>query len=308
MKIKIIRLISTLLLLLCAPAEAKLNVITSITDLQNLVAIIGGDHVLVESIARGTQDPHFVDAKPSFMSKVSRADLVVCIGLGLEDAWLNSVLSGARNPKVKIGSPGYLAIGPKLHPGEIPEGAALSRREGDVHPEGNPHVTLDPHRMAEAAQFLAERLSALDAPNANQYRTNAKGFSDRMNSRLGEWKKRISKTGVKRVVTYHKTLDYFIESMGLELLTVLEPKPGISPSVNHLSEVMSVMKAKNTNLILIENFFNPDIAKKLRELNPAIQVAVVPVSVEGEAKIKTLDDLYENLVSTIETLSQGIKR
>jgi zinc/manganese transport system substrate-binding protein len=162
--------------------------------------------------------------------------------------------------------------------------------------------------MAEAAPLLAERLSELDPPHASQYKTNAKAFSNRMNTRVQEWKKRISQTGIKRVVTYHKTLDYFIESMGLELLTVLEPKPGISPSVNHLSEVMNVMKAKNTNLILIENFFNPDIAKKLRELNSSIQVAVVPVSIEGESRIKTLDDLYENLVSTIENLSRGGKK
>jgi ABC-type Zn uptake system ZnuABC Zn-binding protein ZnuA len=287
------------------PAHAKLNVVTSVTDLKYLVQKVGKDLVEVESIGRGTQDPHFVDAKPSFMTKVSRSDLVVCIGLGLEDAWLNNVISGARNPKVRIGSSGYLAVGPKLHPEEIPEGAALSRSEGDVHPEGNPHVTLDPVRAAEAANLIAAKLAELDPSHSSAYLSNGKEYSEQLKKKAAEWKKRISLTGPKRVVTYHKTLDYFLRSMGIELLTVLEPKPGIEPSVNHLSEVIQVMKGKNVNVVLIENYFNPNVAGKLKELNGLVLAEVVPVSVEGAESIKSLEDLYENLVSTLERMSKG---
>jgi hypothetical protein len=300
-------LIGILSTLISVQAEAKLNVITSVTDLRNLAQMVGKDLVTAESIARGTQDPHFVDAKPSFMAKVSHADLVVCIGLGLEDAWLNNVISGARNPRVRIGSSGYLAVGPKLNPVEIPEGAALSRSEGDVHPEGNPHVTLDPRRMAAAAKLLADKFSELDPANATQYEKNGKEVADRLNKKATEWQKRIEKSGLKSVVTYHKTLDYFLQSMGIKLLTVLEPKPGIEPSVNHLAEVMGVMKAKNVTVVLIENFFNPNVANKLKELNPLVKVALVPVSVEGEEKVKSLDDLYESLVATLETFAGGKK-
>ena len=284
-------------------ADASLRVVTSITDLKNLVEMVGKDQVSVESIGRGTQDPHFIDAKPSYMAKVSRADLVVCIGLGLEDAWLNSVSSGARNPSVNPGQKGYLALGPKLRPEEIPQGALLSRSQGDVHPEGNPHVTLDPMRMADAAKLVATKLSELDPGNSARYRANAEEIATRLAKKSVIWAERVRKTGIKEVVTYHRTLDYFLKAMHLSLLTTLEPKPGIPPSVNHLSEVMSEMTARKATVVLIENFFNPDVAMKLGELNPAIRVSVVPVSVEGDAQVRSLDEVYENLVSTLERLS-----
>ena len=294
----------SLILLAAAPAQAKLTVMATVTDLRSLVQLVGKDNVSVESIAKGTQDPHFIDAKPSYMSKVSHADLVVAIGLGLEDAWLNNVLSGARNPKVKRGATGFLAVGPMLDPEEIPTGSAVSRSEGDVHPEGNPHVTIDPIRMAKAALLIGEKLSELDPAHKADYAKNAKEVSDRLTSKTAEWKKRIEKTGLKKVVTYHKTLDYFLKRMGIELATVLEPKPGIEPSVGHLSEVVNVMKDKSANTVLIENFFNPDVAHKLKELNPAVKVAVVPVSVDGEPAIKDIFELYETLVTTIEKLQR----
>jgi zinc/manganese transport system substrate-binding protein len=297
--------VAIIITLFPALAQAKLNVITSVTDLRTVVEAVGKDFVEASSIAKGTQDPHFIDAKPSYMTKMSHADLVVCIGLGLEDAWLNSVISGSRNPKVKIGSTGYLAVGPELNPEEIPEGAKLSRSEGDVHPEGNPHVTVDPIRVAKAAILIGARLGELDPAHAAEYTKNAKAFSDHLTAKNVEWKKRIEKTGLKRVVTYHKTLDYFLSRMGVELTTVLEPKPGIEPSVNHLSEVMGVMKTKNAEVVLIENYFNPDVAHKLKELNANVKVAVVPVSVEGDEKIKTNEQLFESLVTIIENLMKG---
>lgn len=304
MKNKSYPLLVSMLILASVPAQAKLVVMTSVTDLRSLVQLVGKDNVSVESIAKGTQDPHFIDAKPSYMSKVSRADLVVAIGLGLEDAWLNNVLSGARNPKVKRGALGFLAVGPMLDPEEIPTGSAVSRSEGDVHPEGNPHVTIDPVRMAKAALLIGEKLSELDPAHKADYDKNAKDVSDRLTTKAAEWKKRIEKTGLKKVVTYHKTLDYFLKRMGIELATVLEPKPGIEPSVGHLSEVINVMKNKGANTVLIENFFNPDVANKLKELNPAVKVAVVPVSVDGEPGIKDIFELYETLVTTIEKLQK----
>jgi zinc/manganese transport system substrate-binding protein len=287
------------------PAQASVKVVTSVTDLKYLVQVIGKDKVEVESIGKGTQDPHFIDAKPSFMTRVSRADLVVCIGLGLEDAWLNSVIEGARNPAVRVNAKGYLAVGPKLKPEEIPQGAALSRSQGDVHPEGNPHVLLDPKRFGEAGLEIAKKLSELDVPNEAFYTKNAQAYANALEQKTTRWKARVLKTGIKRAVTYHRTLDYFLNRMGLELLTVLEPKPGIAPSVNHLSEVIETMKQKDTRLVLVENFFNPDVARKVKELNPAAKVGYVPVSVEGAPEMTSMDAVYENLVQTIESSAQG---
>ena len=293
------------ILITATPSLAALKVVTSVTDLKFLVQTIGKDKVEVESIGRGTQDPHFIDAKPSFMTRVARADLVVCIGLGLEDAWLNSVIEGARNPAVRINAKGYLAVGPKLKPEEIPQGAALSRSQGDVHPEGNPHVLLDPKRYAEAGTEIAKKLSELDPKNEGYYTKNAETYAKSLDQKTTEWKVRVKKTGIKRAVTYHRTLDYFLTRMGIELLTVLEPKPGIAPSVNHLSSVMEAMKQKETRLVLVENFFNPDIANKVKELYPESKVGFVPVSVEGSPDMTTMDAVYENLVKTIESGTQG---
>ncbi len=291
-------------LLVCVQANAKLNVITTVTDLKSLVELVGKENVEVQSIAKGTQDAHFIDAKPSYMTKMAHADLVVAIGLGLEDAWLNNVLKGARNPKVNRGNAGFLAIGPSLDPDEIPEGTAVSRSEGDVHPEGNPHVTVDPVRMAKAAELIGAKLAELNPAHKDQYTMNAKDLAAKLNSKAEECKKRIAKIGLKNVVTYHKTLDYFWKRMGVTLATVLEPKPGIEPSVSHLNEVIGVMKSKNAHVVIIENYFNPDVANKLKELNPLVKVAVVPVAVEGDDKVKSSIDLYESLTSTLEKLQR----
>ena len=281
-------------------AQAKLKVVTSITDLRSLVESVGKDNVEVQSIAKGTQDPHFLDAKPSYMTRLSDADLLISIGLELEAAWLDNVVRGARNPKVNAGTKGNLAIGKLLSPEEVPVGSALSRKEGDVHPEGNPHLTLDPLRMGKAAGIVAERLSELDPAHKTAYASSAEDFKKEAEMKGLAWKKRIQATGITKVVTYHQTLDYFLKAMGLELAGVLEPKPGIAPSVAHLSEVIETMKSKNVNVVLIENYFDPTVAGKLKELDPKVKVAVVPVSVEGDAKIKNLFDLYEGLVSVIE--------
>jgi ABC-type Zn uptake system ZnuABC Zn-binding protein ZnuA len=289
-----------LMVLLSTPAWAKLKVVTSITDLKSLAESVGKEFVEVQTIAKGTQDPHFLDAKPSYMTRVTNADLVIAIGLGLEDAWLNNVLRGARNPRVDRGGSGFLAVGPLLDPEEIPTGDALSRSQGDVHPEGNPHVTLDPIRMGKAAGLVAAKLKELDPAHSAAYQANADAFKKEMDRKTDAWKKRVEKTGIKKVVTYHKTLNYFIKRMGMTQAAVLEPKPGIAPSVSHLSWVIETMKSQNANVVWIENYFDPTIAGKLRELNPGVKVTVVPVSVEGDPAMKSLTDVYENLVVTLE--------
>jgi len=295
------QLLVLLMILSASRAQAALKVVASVTDLKSLVQLVGKDQVEVESIGKGTQDPHFIDAKPSFMTRVAKANLVVCIGLGLEDAWLNSVIEGARNPDVRMNAKGYLAVGPKLGPEQIPQGSALSRSQGDVHPEGNPHLLLDPKRYGEAATLVASKLAELDPAHAEFFFKNADGFRKSLEQKTASWKARVVKSGVKRAVTYHRTLDYFLKRMGIELLTVLEPKPGIAPSVNHLSTVIEKMKANGTRLVLVENFFNPDVARKVKELYPEAEVRLVPVSVEGAPEMPAMESVFENLVKAIET-------
>lgn len=289
----------TLLFLFPAFAQAKLNVVTTITDLGAIAREVGGDAVSVDSIAKGTQDPHFIEAKPSYMVKVSKADLLVAVGLELEVGWVPSLIQGARNPKVKSGERGYLEIGPSIEPLEVPAGK-ISRADGDVHPDGNPHFYLDPIRLGKTAKLIAARLGELDPAHAAEFTKRADSFAARMTAKTEAWKKRLAKTGVKKVVTYHKTFTYFFDRFGIENPAILEPKPGIPPTSGHIIDVIELMKQQRVPLILVENFFDASVTKKITNEVPGSRAATVPVDVEGESGINTNDDLIENLVKAIE--------
>lgn len=293
-KIFLIFLINTLSI----AAFAKLNVVTTLTDLAAITREIGGDDINVEAIAKGTQDPHFIEAKPSFMVKVSQADLLISMGLGLEVGWLPSIIRGARNPKVTTGA-GILELGSSIQPIEVPSGS-LTRAEGDVHPEGNPHAWLDPIRVGTMGEKIAERLSQLDEPHRKNYEDRAKKLKERMAEKTKSWKSRIDKTGVKQVVSYHKTMNYFFDRFGIQVPIELEPKPGIPPTSNHIIAVIQTVKEKKLPLIMIENFYDYTVVNRIKQDVPSVRIVPVPVSVEGEPNIKTLDDLFEKLVQTIE--------
>ncbi len=286
-------------LVLSVPADAKINVVTTLTDLAAITKEIGGDEVSVEAVAKGTQDPHFIEAKPSYMVKLHKADLVISIGLELEVGWLPGIISGARNPEIKKGQKGYLEIGPLVDVIEVPSGK-MSRAEGDVHPDGNPHVTLSPKNVGKIGEIIAERLGELETSHAGEFKNRATKLKTRMETKSKGWKIRIDKSGVKNVITYHKTLNYFLDSFGLINPIDLEPKPGIPPTSKHIMAVLNVIKEKGISLILIENYFDSKIADRIKEDFPKIRIVSVPAAVEGEPEIKSMDDLFENLVKTIE--------
>jgi len=282
-----------------ALAQEKLKVLTTTTDLQSIAAEIGRDQVIVESLARGTQDPHFVEAKPSFMTKASRSDLLISIGLGLEIGWLPNIVRGARNPSINFGEPGNLVVNNEIETIEKPT-TAVSRADGDVHPEGNPHVTLDPHRAIQVAKIIANRLGQLRPGQKDEFNKSALAFENRMKEKTDQWKTRIERSGVKKIVTYHKTLSYFLNRFGIENSGILEPKPGIPPTSGHMIEIIKKIQNEKIPLILVENFFDPSPLKKIAASVPGIRSAVVPVSVNGEPGIHSLDDLFEKLVLSIE--------
>lgn len=293
--------LAALALILSASSEvsAKLQVVTTTTDLRAVASEVGGEFVVAESIAKGTQDPHYIEAKPSFMVKGSRADLVIAVGLDLEVGWLPSIQNGARNPKIQRGRPGYLEVGPMVKPLEVPTGE-ISRAQGDVHPFGNPHVTLDPIRAGEIAGLIAKRLGELDPPNAAAYSKNAESFRSRMAEKTKAWQARVKKAGVTQVVTFHRTLSYFLDRMGIGLAAILEPKPGIPPTTSHIIEVIKLIREKKIGVVLVENYFDPTVTKKIREDAPGIRAVTVAVAVEGGGGLDKLDDVYENLIRQIE--------
>ncbi|OQW47243.1 MAG: hypothetical protein A4S09_15735 [Proteobacteria bacterium SG_bin7] len=278
---------------------AGLKVVTTTTDLAAITREVGKNLITVESIAKGTQDPHFIEAKPSYMSKVGQADMLVSIGLDLEAAWLPSIIQGARNPKVNRGEKGNLEVGPFVAPLDVPTGK-ITRAEGDVHPEGNPHVTLDPIRAGEIAVVIANRMAEIDSSNKGAFLENAKSFQQRMKDKTIEWQKRIDSTKIKKIITYHKTLTYFLDRFHLGNPGILEPKPGIPPTSNHILKIITIMKEQNINLILVENYFDPTITGKIKQDIKDVRTPTVAVAVDGAAKVSNMEELYEQLVKSVE--------
>lgn len=283
--------------LLCsATGFAELKVFTTTENLADVVRQVGGDKVSVESLCKGTQDPHYLEAKPSYTFKLSKADLLVSIGAGLEDAWLSLVVRGSRNPKLREGNKGRLVASEGLALAEATE-EAVSRADGDVHPEGNPHFMLGPSKSIEIANAVSKRLGELDPKNAAEYSQRAGEYSKSIEKRLKIWKKRIA-SGLK-VISYHKTLTYFYSEFGIDSVDVLEPKPGIPPSAAHVIKLIKKVKERKIKTIVIENYFDDAIARRIKKEVPSIRIVTVPVSVHGTGDVKNLFDLYENLIGTI---------
>jgi zinc/manganese transport system substrate-binding protein len=281
-----------------ALAGAKLKIAATTTDLAALAKEVSAEGIDVFAIAKGTQDAHQLEAKPSFMVKLRDADLVVAHGLELESAWLEPLMKGARNPKLAL-----LELGPLLEPIEAVTGK-LSRAEGDVHPGGNPHFQLDPVRMGKAAGILATKLGELEPARKEAFAKNATAFAARLEEKTRDWRARLKKTGVAEVVTYHKTLSYFCARFELRCELHLEPKPGIPPTARHLIGVIDEMKKRNLRVVLIENYFDDTVRAKLEKEVPGVKVLKVPVAVDGVPAATSTETLLETLVTTIETAAR----
>ena len=278
-------------------AWAKLKVMTTTTNLKSLVEIIGGDKIQVTSYCKGSQDPHFLAAKPSFMPKTARADLLVSVGLDLEDGWLPLIVKGARNPIVRPGQKGRLVVGELVDTLERPVGK-MTRADGDVHAQGNPHVLLDPLNAVKIAAKIKDRLTLLDNMNRKEYEKNFMTFSKQIEMKMLEWKKKVRSDS--KVITFHKTLSYFYHRFEINNIAYVEEKPGIPPSAGHIIEVIKIAKKHKLQLAIVENYFDPIVVKRIQKNVPNLKIQVVPVAVEGHPQIKTLIDLYDYLVRVME--------
>ena len=273
--------------LYASTSEAKLTVGATVQDLEALVKVVGANDVTTFSIAKGTQDPHQIEAKPSFMVKVRDADLMISLGLELESAWLVPLINGAHNSKVAVGSKGFLELGPLLDPIEVARGT-VSRVEGDVHPDG------------KAGMLIADRLSQLDTAHRDQFMKNAETFQKHLEEKTKEWQSRINKTGIKEFVSYHKTFSYFADLFRLKNTLHLEPKPGIPPTASHILEVIAEMKARKIKVVLIENFFDDAVRSRLESEIPDVKIYKLPVYVGGDPDIQTTEQLVEKIVKAFE--------
>ncbi len=250
------RLTSTFLVLVTAAvssaAAAKLRVVATTPDLAAIATAVGGDAVEVTALARSSEDPHFVDAKPSFIRILNQADVLVEGGAALEAGWLPPLLESARNARLASGAPGHVVASADLSLRDVP--SELNRALGDIHPFGNPHYLLDPVNAKTVAGTIARSLCAVDQPHCPGYEAAAARFASAIDEQLAGWERTLAPARGVKVVTYHKNYDYFAARFGLEVIDNLEPKPGIPPSPTHLAELVPKMQAGHARLILIEPY------------------------------------------------------
>ena len=226
------------------------------------------------------------------MSYISRADLLINVGAGLEIGWLPLVVRGSRDPLLRPGKNGRLEVADFISLLDQPK--IISRAHGDVHPEGNPHFMLGPSYMLKAAEAIAKKLGNIDKANRRIYLDNYERFSEKIKGFIEKSRKKIKK-GLK-VITYHKTLTYFYRDFGIDNIDVIEPKPGISPSASHIIQLIKKIKKREVKKIFVENYFDDRIAQRIKRDVPSIEVSVIPVAVNGEKGVESILELYQLLV------------
>ncbi|MBI5774776.1 MAG: zinc ABC transporter substrate-binding protein [Verrucomicrobia bacterium] len=282
-------------------AHAKLNVIATLPDLGALAAEIGGDKVSVTTLARPTEDPHFVDAKPSFIVKLNRADALIEGGAELETGWLPPLLEGARNAKLAPGAPGRVRCNQGVQLLEVP--TTLDRAKGDIHAAGNPHYLMDPLNAKIAAQTIADAFAQLDPKSAEVFQANAKKFAATLETKLAEWQKLLEPFKGRHVVAYHNSWPYFSQRFGVQVDLFLEPKPGIPPSPSHLAGVIAKMKEEKIRVIFVEPHLNRKIAETVARNSGAavVEACQFPGGVKGTegGYIQMMDYLVHTLAKAL---------
>lgn len=243
-----------------APAPLKkLNVVATTPDLAALGKAIGGDAVEVKALAKPTEDPHFVDAKPSHIITLNRADVLIEGGAELEIGWLPPLLESARNDKLAAGAPGRISASNGLHMMEIP--TTFDRSKGDVHALGNPHFIIDPVNVRPVVAHIADHFARVDPVNAALYKGNLAKFLATLDAKSAEWTKAMEPVKGAKIVTYHNDFIYFAERYKLDVVETLEPKPGIAPSPAHLARVIAKMQATKARVILVQPYQNRKTAE-----------------------------------------------
>lgn len=282
-------------------AQAALNVVATTGDLGAIAHEIGGDAITLTTLAKPTEDPHFVDAKPSFIVKLNRADAVIEGGAELEIGWLPALLDQARNEKVVAGAPGHINGCKGLALMDVP--ATLDRSRGDIHAAGNPHYVIAPSNARVVAQNIADGLSELDPAHAGVYHDNLKKFTTALDAKLVEWRQALAPFQGQSVVAYHDSWPYFAREYGLKIDLFLEPKPGIPPSPAHLAEVIGRMKESGAHVIIVDPYLNRRTAETVARNTGAtvLDVTQFPGGLKGTegGYIQLQDYLVNHLAAAL---------
>ena len=280
-----------------APAQAAIKVIATTQDLAALVSEVGGDKVSVEALARGYQDPHFVEAKPSFVLKLHSADLLVVVGRELEMGWLPALITQSRNARIQPGSAGYFDASLTARILDMPTGQ-VTRAMGDVHPQGNPHYWLDPGNGRRIAQAIQKKLTEMSAADAAYFQQRYAEFDRRLTEAEGRWRAALAPYKGTKVVTYHRSWPNFAEAFGLDVVGYVEPKPGIPPSPAHQLALMQEMKRQGIKVILVEPYFDLKTPNAIAR-DTGAQVLVLTPSVGGVKQATDYMTLFDYNVNLL---------
>jgi ABC-type Zn uptake system ZnuABC Zn-binding protein ZnuA len=283
-----------------AQATAQLKVVATTPDLASVAREIGGDKVNVVALAKPTEDPHFVDAKPSFIVTLNRADALIEGGAELELGWLPPLLENSRNSRVAAGAPGRIVASEGIRLLEIP--TSFDRSKGDIHSLGNPHFMIDPGAAKVVARNIASHFAQLDPKNAATYNGNLGRFNSRIDAKLADWQKQLAPYRGAKIVTYHRDFIYFAQRFGLSIVDELEPKPGISPSPAHLAQVIGEMKRNNVKVILVQPFQNRKTAETVARQTGATVVDAPQQPGAG----KDTDNYFENMDNLVRAITSAL--
>jgi zinc/manganese transport system substrate-binding protein len=274
-----------------ARPAAAVNVVATTEDLAAIAREVGGDKIKVEAIARGYQDPHFVEAKPSFILKLHSADLLIVVGRDLEIGWLPPLVTQSRNAKIQPGADGYLDASLTARILEVPTGQ-VTRAMGDVHPLGNPHYWLDPNNGRKIAQTIQEKLSKMSPGDAAYFASRFADFDARLREAEKRWDAAMAPFKGAKIVTYHRSWPNFCERFGLEVIGYVEPKPGIPPSPSHTIELIGEMKRQQVKVLFVEPYFDLKTPDSIGRETGAKVLVLLP-SVGGEKEVTTYIGLFD---------------
>jgi len=276
-----IRLLILAVVVALAPraADAQLKVVTSTTDLYDIAKAVGGDKIAASHIGEGYQDPHFIEAKPSFVLQLRSADVWAFVGLDLEIGWMPLLLDGARNPKIRQGGSGYVDASKAIRVLDTPQGN-VDRSMGDVHPLGNPHYWLDPENGRRIARLFKAKFSELDPKNVAAYDANTRAFEAKLNAAETAWSADLATIRGKPIVAWHTSWRYFADYNKVNIVAFMEPKPGVPPSPSHLYQVIQTVKRTGAKAIIMEPFYDRKVADLVAK-QTGIKVLILPPSVGG---------------------------
>jgi len=285
------------------PGLAALRVVASLPDVADMARQIGGTRIEVTTIAEGGQDPHKVPVKPSFVTKLNRADALVVQGLGLEHAYLPALLEVARNSNILPGAPGYIDASLYIHPLEIPD--SQSRTQGELHPLGNPHFNMDPTQGKLMARAIAEGLERVDPEGAETYRAGLASYEKLLDEKIVEWDKLAAPLRGLKAVSYHPDLIYLAQHYGIDLVGTIETKPGVPATPGHLEELVAQMKREKVTLVIREIAYELPLAQQVAEQTGA-RVATVSSLTGGLPGTSTYVEFVEaNLRALVAAAAAG---